>query len=59
LTLNNLLEKKTNYNLANWKLVEESTSDLLKKQLVKKVSISLILVQMNDVSINLITGVIV
>jgi hypothetical protein len=49
---NNLIEKRTNCSLSNQELVEEGTSDLLNKQLVEKISISLISTQINDVLVN-------
>jgi hypothetical protein len=55
--VNKPVEKRTNCNLLKQELVKEGTSHLLKKKLVEKIPISPILVQINDVSINLITGV--
>ncbi len=49
LTTNNLIEKITNCSLSNQELVEEGTSDLLNKQLVEKIHVSLISMQINDV----------
>jgi hypothetical protein len=44
-----LVEIGINYSLSNQELVEKGTSDLLKKQLVEKIPISLIPMQINDV----------
>jgi hypothetical protein len=57
LAINNLIEKITNCTLSNKELVEEGTNILLKNQLVKKVHVSPIPTQINDVSINLIISV--
>jgi hypothetical protein len=57
LIADNLIEKKTNSNLSNQELVELGTNDLLKKQLVEKVHVSPISMQINDALINLIIGV--
>ncbi len=43
--------------MSNQKLVEENISDTMKKQLVDKIPISLIPMQINDVLINLFIGV--
>lgn len=55
--INKLVENRINCNLFKQEPVEEGTSHLLKKQLVEKIPISPILVQINDVSINLVIGV--
>jgi hypothetical protein len=57
MTINKLVEKKTNYNLFSQESVEKDISNLLKKQLVEKIPISFILAQTNDVSVNLVTCV--
>jgi hypothetical protein len=57
LTMYNPIKKKTNCSLSNQELVKEGTSDLLKKQLVEKVLVSLIFTQNIDVSINLVIRV--
>ncbi len=53
LIVNNLIEKRTNCSLSNQELVEEGTSDLLNKQLVEKIPISPISMQIHDVLVNL------
>jgi hypothetical protein len=50
-----LVEIGTNCNLSNQELVELGIGDMLEKEPVEKVLINPILVQINDVSINLVT----
>ncbi len=57
LTIDNLIEKRTNCNLSNQELIKEGTSDLLKKQLVDKVLVSPIPAHIYDVLVNLVTCV--
>jgi hypothetical protein len=56
LTIDNSIERKTNNDLFEPKLIEMGINDLLKKQLVGNLPISLNFVQSNDVPINLIIG---
>ncbi len=48
---------KTSCDMSKQEVVEESTNNSLKLQLVKKISISLIPTQTNDISTNLVTSV--
>jgi hypothetical protein len=58
MTINKLVEKRTTYNLSNQKLIEKGTNNMLKKHLVEEVFVSPIPMQTNDVSVNLVIGVI-
>ncbi len=55
LTVDNLAESRTNYSFSNQELVEIGPKNLLKKQLVGKVLVSLNYTQSNDIFVNLIT----
>jgi len=55
LIVDNLAESRTNYSFSNQELVEIGPKNLLKKQLVGKVLVSLNSTQSNDIFVNLIT----
>lgn len=57
LIVDNLIEKITNCSLFNQELVDEDISDMMKKQPVDKILVSLIFMQINDVLLNLVIGV--
>jgi hypothetical protein len=57
LTTDTMTEKRTNNSFFNPSLVEMGTNDLLKKQLVMNLPLSLNFARSNDVSISLITSV--
>jgi len=55
MTINKLVEKRTTCNLSNQELIEKGTNNMLKKHLIEKVFVPM---QTNDVSVNLVIGVI-
>jgi hypothetical protein len=57
MVVNKPVETRTNCNLSNQELVEVGTSVMLESQPVEKVHVNFISMQINDVSINLVTGV--
>jgi hypothetical protein len=57
MTINDLVETRTSCKVSNQELVEKGANDMLERQLVEKIPITLIFMQINDVSINLLIGV--